>query len=91
MRPDISCSMARMIFGLELRPYLGHVTVPCHIILSSNDFMVPVAVGEYLRKNLGGPSVVEVMPTEGHLPHLSSPEVTISVVLRHIRHDIADQ
>ncbi|CAA0833451.1 Probable esterase KAI2 [Striga hermonthica] len=91
MRPDISCCMARMIFGLDLRPYLCHVTVPCHILQSSNDVMVPVAVVEYLSKNLGGPSVVEVMPTEGHLPHLSAPEVTIPVVLRHIRHDIADQ
>ncbi|CAA0833454.1 Probable esterase KAI2 [Striga hermonthica] len=63
--------------------------LPCHIIQSSKDYMVPVAVGEYLRKNLGGPSVVEVMPTEGHLPHLSAPEVTIPVVLRHIRQDIS--
>nr|5Z7Y_A Chain A, Hyposensitive to light 7 [Striga hermonthica]5Z7Y_B Chain B, Hyposensitive to light 7 [Striga hermonthica]5Z7Y_C Chain C, Hyposensitive to light 7 [Striga hermonthica]5Z7Y_D Chain D, Hyposensitive to light 7 [Striga hermonthica] len=90
MRPDIACCITRMICGLDLRPYLGHVTVPCHIIQSSNDIMVPVAVGEYLRKNLGGPSVVEVMPTEGHLPHLSMPEVTIPVVLRHIRQDITD-
>ncbi|CAA0833448.1 Probable esterase KAI2 [Striga hermonthica] len=91
MRPDISCCMTRMIFGLDLRPYLCHVTVPCHIIQSSKDFMVPISVGEYISKNLGGPSVVEVMPTEGHLPHLSAPEVTIPVVLRHIRHDVADQ
>ncbi|GER55086.1 karrikin insensitive 2 divergent 14 [Striga asiatica] len=88
MRPDISCCIARMIFGLDLRPYIGHIKVPCHIIHSAKDFMVPVAVGEYLCKHLGGPSVVEVMPTEGHLPHLSAPEVTIPVVLRHVRQDI---
>ncbi|GER55087.1 karrikin insensitive 2 divergent 15 [Striga asiatica] len=91
MRPDISCCMTRMIFGLDLRPYIGHIKVPCHIIHSAKDFMVPVAVGEYLSNNLGGPSVVEVMQTDGHLPHLSAPEVTIPVVLRHIRQDIADQ
>ncbi|CAA0833449.1 Probable esterase KAI2 [Striga hermonthica] len=80
MRPDISCCMGRMIFGLDLRPYLSHVTVPCHIIQSSKDFMVPVAVGEYLSKNLGGPSFVEVMPTEGHLPHLSAPRISEDLI-----------
>ncbi|GER55081.1 karrikin insensitive 2 divergent 13 [Striga asiatica] len=90
MRPDIAYCMTRMICGLDLRPYLRHITVPCHIIHSSKDIMVPVSVGEYLSNNLGGPSVVEMMPTEGHLPHLSAPEVTIPVVLRHIRQDIMD-
>ncbi|EPS64213.1 hydrolase, alpha/beta fold family protein, partial [Genlisea aurea] len=88
MRPDIAASVARTIFFSDLRAYLGSVTVPCHIIQSAKDLAVPVVVSEYLRRNLGGKSVVEVMSTEGHLPQLSSPEVAIPVILRHIRFDI---
>ncbi|KAL9148078.1 hypothetical protein ABFS82_12G018800 [Erythranthe guttata] len=90
MRPDIALSVFRTVFNFDLREYLGRVTVPCHIVQSSKDLAVPVAVAEYLHQNLGGKSVVEVMSTEGHLPQLSAPEVTIPVLLRHIQHDIVD-
>lgn len=89
MRPDIALSVARTIFESDLRSMLGLVTIPCHIIQSSRDLAVPVSVSEYLQKNLGCESIVEVMPSEGHLPQLSSPESVIPVLLRHIRYDIA--
>ncbi|EPS71370.1 hypothetical protein M569_03387, partial [Genlisea aurea] len=89
-RPDIALSVFRTVFTFDLRHFLARVTVPCHIIQSSKDLAVPVTVAEYLHQNLGGKSIVEVIPTEGHLPHLSSPEMTIPVLLRHIRHDIVD-
>ncbi|KAL6526597.1 Strigolactone receptor KAI2d1 [Orobanche gracilis] len=90
MRPDIALSVARMINTYDMRPFLGSVAVPCHIIQSCKDHVVPVTVAEYIHKNLGGKSVLEVMPTEGHLPHLSMPEITIPVLLRHINLDIVD-
>ncbi|KAL8546404.1 hypothetical protein ACS0TY_006219 [Phlomoides rotata] len=90
MRPDIALSVFRTIFAFDLRHYLGRVTPPCHIIQSSKDLAVPVAVAEYLHQNLGGKSIVEVVSTEGHLPQLSAPAITIPVLLRHIIHDIVD-
>lgn len=90
MRPDIALSVFRTIFTFDLRHFLRRVTVPCHIIQSSKDLAVPVAVAEYLHQNLGGKSIVEVVSTEGHLPQLSAPEVTVPVLLRHIKHDIVD-
>lgn len=90
VRPDIALSVFRTIFTFDLRHFLSRVTVPCHIIQSSKDLAVPVAVSEYLHQNLGCKSVVEVISTEGHLPHLSSPEMTIPVILRHIQNDISD-
>lgn len=89
MRPDIALSVFRTIFTFDLRNFLSRVTVPCHIIQSTKDLAVPVSVSEYLHQNLGGESVVEVMSTEGHLPQLSSPDITVPVVVRHIRYDIA--
>ncbi|KAG8384305.1 hypothetical protein BUALT_Bualt04G0104500 [Buddleja alternifolia] len=89
MRPDIALSVAQTIFYSDIRPLLGHVTVPCHIIQSMKDLAVPVVVSEYLHQNLGGESIVEVMSTDGHLPQLSSPDVVVPVLLRHIRYNIA--
>ncbi|XP_059457087.1 probable esterase KAI2 [Corylus avellana] len=88
MRPDIALSVAQTIFQSDWRQVLGLVTVPCHIIQSMKDLAVPVMVSEYLHQNLGGESVVEVMSSDGHLPQLSSPDVVMPVLLRHIRFDI---
>ncbi|XP_052195186.1 probable esterase KAI2 [Diospyros lotus] len=88
MRPDIALSVAQAIFQSDFRHMLSHITVPCHLIQSMKDLAVPVVVAEYLHQNLGGVSIVEVMSTDGHLPQLSSPEVVVPVLLRHIRHDI---
>ncbi|XP_020584281.1 probable esterase D14L isoform X1 [Phalaenopsis equestris] len=88
VRPDIAASVAQTIFQSDMRSILGLVTVPCHILQSTKDLAVPVFVSEYLHRNLGGESIVEVMPSEGHLPQLSSPEIVIPVLLRHIRFDI---
>ncbi|KAL3525629.1 hypothetical protein ACH5RR_014001 [Cinchona calisaya] len=88
MRPDIALSVAQNIFCSDLRHLLAHVNVPCHIIQSMKDLAVPVVVSEYLHQNLGCESVVEVMSTDGHLPQLSSPDVVIPVLLRHVRHNI---
>nr|ALB07166.1 hyposensitive to light 11 [Striga hermonthica] len=87
-RPDIVLNRGRLIFSYDLRPYLSQITVPCHIIQSSKDPVLPVEVAEYIHRSLGGRSVMELIPTEGHLPHLSSPELTNPVLLRHIRQDI---
>lgn len=89
MRPDIALSVAHTIFYSDMRDVLAHVTVPCHIIQSMKDLAVPVVVSEYLHRNLGSESVVEVMSTDGHLPQLSSPDVVVPVLLRHIRHNIS--
>ncbi|OIT21157.1 putative esterase kai2 [Nicotiana attenuata] len=89
MRPDIALSVLQIILQSDLRHLLPHVTVPCHIIQSMKDLAVPVVVSEYLHQNLGGGSIVEVISTDGHLPQLSSHDVVIPVLLRHIRYDIA--
>ncbi|XAR51338.1 hypothetical protein NMG60_11005939 [Bertholletia excelsa] len=89
IRPDIALRVVQTIFQCDLRHLLPRVTVPCHIIHSMKDMAVPVETSEYLHRHLGGESVVEVIPTEGHLPHLSAPEIVIPVILRHIEFDIA--
>lgn len=89
MRPDIALSVMQTIFEIDTRPLLGLVTVPCHILQSAKDMAVPVVVAEYLHHNIAAKSIVEVMESEGHLPQLSSPDIVIPVILKHVRHDIA--
>ncbi|KAI3971719.1 hypothetical protein MKW92_047136 [Papaver armeniacum] len=88
MRPDIALSVAQTIFQSDFRDVLGLVSVPCHILQSSKDLAVPVVVPEYLHRNITSDTIVEVMPSDGHLPQLSSPDIVIPVLLRHISHDI---
>ncbi|XP_065875297.1 probable esterase KAI2 [Euphorbia lathyris] len=88
MRPDIALCVAQTIFQSDMRHILHLVTVPCHILQSGKDLAVPVVVSEYLHNHLTGESIVEVVSTDGHLPQLSSPDIWIPVLLRHIRHDI---
>ncbi|KAK6939694.1 Alpha/beta hydrolase fold-1 [Dillenia turbinata] len=87
VRPDIALSVVQTIFRSDLRHVLGLVTVPCHIVQSGKDLAVPIAVSDYLHHHLGGKSVVEITEWEGHLPQLSSPDIVIPVLLRHIRCD----
>ncbi|CAN0863838.1 Probable esterase D14L [Linum grandiflorum] len=88
MRPDVALSVARVIFQSDMRSILPAVKVPCHVLQSTKDMAVPVNVSEYLHRCVGGVSIVEVMPSEGHLPQLSSPDIVVPVLLRHIRCDI---
>jgi pimeloyl-ACP methyl ester carboxylesterase len=58
------------------------VTVPVHLLQTTKDMAVPFQVAEYLLRNLGGWTTMEILNTEGHLPHLSDPNVVIPVLLR---------
>lgn len=84
VRPDIALSVAKTIFQSDMRAMLPRVSVPCHILQSNKDLAVPVSVAEYIQQNLGGKSIVEILPAEGHLPQLSSPAIVIPVLMRHI-------
>ncbi|XP_077233808.1 putative strigolactone esterase DAD2 [Tasmannia lanceolata] len=80
MRPDISLFVSRTVFNSDLRPILGMVKVPCCIIQSVKDISVPVSVAIYMKNHLGGRNTVEILHTEGHLPHLSAPAVLVQVL-----------
>lgn len=84
MRPDISLFVSRTVFNSDLRGVLGLVKVPCCIIQTARDVSVPVSVAAYLKTHLGGRNTVEMLPTEGHLPHLSAPPMLASVIRRHL-------
>ena len=82
MRPDISLFVGRTVFDCDLRGLLGLVRTPCCIIQGVKDNSVPVNVATYFKAHLGGKTTVEILPAEGHLPHLSAPAVLIPILRR---------
>ncbi|XP_051151047.1 probable strigolactone esterase DAD2 [Andrographis paniculata] len=75
MRPDITLFVSRTVFNSDLRGVLGLVKVPCSIFQTASDMSVPPSVAAYLKKHLGGRSTVHMLNVEGHLPHLSAPNL----------------
>ncbi|KAJ4842021.1 putative esterase kai2, partial [Turnera subulata] len=88
MRPDITLCLVHCIFEKDTRHFLPLVKIPCHILQSSKDMAVPTMVSNYLHQNLGGKSIIEVVPVEGHLPQISAPDIVIPILLKHICNDI---
>jgi pimeloyl-ACP methyl ester carboxylesterase len=82
MRPDISLFVSRTIFNSDLRGVLGLVRVPCFIFQTAMDVSVPASVATYLRDHLGGRNTIEMLDTEGHLPHLSAPSLLANKLRR---------
>nr|AWN64525.1 D14 [Phelipanche aegyptiaca] len=75
MRPDITLFVSRTVFNSDLRGVLGLVKVPCSIIQTAKDHSVPSSVATYLENHLGMESTVHMLDIEGHLPHLSAPNL----------------
>ncbi|XP_008787185.1 strigolactone esterase D14 [Phoenix dactylifera] len=82
MRPDISLFVSRTVFNSDLRGVLGLVRVPCVVVQTAKDVSVPLSVAAYLKAHLGGRTTVEILNTEGHLPHLSAPAAFITALRR---------
>ncbi|WOL11892.1 putative strigolactone esterase DAD2 [Canna indica] len=82
MRPDISLFVSRTVFNSDLRGVLGLVRVPCVVVQTAKDVSVPASVAAYLKAHLGGRTTVEILPVEGHLPHLSAPGALVQVLRR---------
>ncbi|WOL01654.1 hypothetical protein Cni_G10371 [Canna indica] len=82
MRPDISLFVSRTVFNSDLRGVLGLVRAPCVVVQTAKDVSVPVSVATYLKDHLGGRTTIDLLPIEGHLPHLSAPSVLAQALRR---------
>lgn len=70
--PDVARHFARVTFLSDTRAEVAKLTAPTLIIHSSDDVIAPVAVGEYLHRQLPQ-STLKVIRNVGHCPHLSAP------------------
>lgn len=82
MRPEVAVDVARTVFLSDLRWVLGRVRVPCTIIQSEEDFVVPTSVAYYMKRQLRGESRVEILSARGHIPQLSAYPLLLGVLKR---------
>lgn len=83
MRPDIALATWQAVLKSDLRDRLPACRVPTLLIQTANDPAVPAAAAEYLHAHIAG-SELEIVDTDGHLPHLTSPELVLAALRRHI-------
>ena len=86
--PVIARRFAEATFFADNREDLASVRVPSLILQCSDDIIAPLAVGEYLHRNVPG-STLRVMKATGHCPHMSHPEETIELIQEYLQADLA--
>lgn len=81
--PRITRNFATATFLSDNREDLPKVAVPSLVLQCSDDAIAPVAVGEYLHRELPG-STYRLMKATGHCPHMSHPDETIALMKEYL-------
>ncbi|XP_071723848.1 strigolactone esterase D14 [Rutidosis leptorrhynchoides] len=82
MNPEIGLLIAKTVFLSDHRDILEKVAIPCTIIQTTNDIVVPISVVEYMKKTIKGESTVEMIDTLGHFPQLTAPNQFLEIIDR---------
>jgi sigma-B regulation protein RsbQ len=77
--PFIARQFAEVTFLSDSRALLPAITTPTLILQCTDDAIAPLAVGEYLAREIAG-ATLRVMSATGHCPHLSQPDETIALI-----------
>ncbi|KAL9242384.1 hypothetical protein vseg_016389 [Gypsophila vaccaria] len=73
MSPEVALAVAKLIFLGDNRHVLEQVEVPCTLICTTNDIVVPTSVPYYMQKRMvKAKSRVEFIDVDGHFPHLTA-------------------
>lgn len=85
--PEMMKNFAQTTFLSDHRADLPLVQVPSLIIQCSVDSIVPIEAARYLNGQLQD-SVLQVIPSRGHYPHLSEPKATAELILRYLNGEL---
>jgi sigma-B regulation protein RsbQ len=83
MRPDIAQTMAKVIFQSDMRALVPRLQCPAHIVQPRKDIAVPMAVALWMQERIARASL-NVIESEGHVPHITEPEAVLDVLKRHL-------
>ncbi|KAL8492789.1 hypothetical protein ACS0TY_024108 [Phlomoides rotata] len=72
MGSQVALPMAKTVFLADYRDILDKIEVPCHIIQTRNDVVVPIFVAKYMQGKIKGETKVEIIETNGHFPQLTA-------------------
>lgn len=89
IRPDIALSVAKIIFSSDKRSMLPQVLSHISIFSMLHGLGSIYTVPAFKTNDLQPESifVVEILPTECHLPQLSAPDAVVSALRRHLLSD----
>lgn len=79
--PVVARIFAKATFFADNRADLARVTHPCLILQHQKDNLAPLAVGEYLARELPH-SVLKVLNIAGHCAHMSHPSLVADAILK---------
>ncbi|WP_323744805.1 alpha/beta fold hydrolase [Noviherbaspirillum soli] len=77
--PQIARQFARVTFLGDNRADLRLLTRPALILQCSDDAIAPVAVGNYMHRQMPQSTLMR-MEAAGHCPHMSAPQETIAAI-----------
>lgn len=86
MGPHVASHVTQTVFVCDLREQLRQVTVPCSIIQTMDDVVLPSppATARFIADRLVVQPTVHMMNAGGHLPHLTAAEETASLIMPHL-------
>ena len=86
--PKLARRFAEATFFADNRADLPKLRVPALIMQCSDDMIAPLAVGDFLHREIPE-STLRVLRATGHCPHMSAPEETIAVMKEYLRSSTA--
>jgi sigma-B regulation protein RsbQ len=81
--PQIARRFAEATFFADNRADLPKVSVPALIMQCSDDSIAPLAVGDYLQRQLPN-STLRILAATGHCPQMSHPEETVETIREYL-------
>lgn len=81
IRPDIAQAVAKVIFQSDHRSELPRLSVPTYILQANNDIAVPPEVGQYMASKIPKSTLINI-DAQGHLPHISAPDVVNKAIAK---------
>ena len=77
--PEVAKRFARATFLSDNRADLAGVKLPTLVLQCSDDPIAPDSIGEYMRAQIPGSTLVRLRAT-GHCPNLSAPAETVTAI-----------
>lgn len=80
LRTDIASAVIRAAFEADHRHDVEQLTTPLWVLQTESDVAVPLAAARWLAEH-GRARDLIIIPTKGHLPHLTAPEAVSRALL----------
>lgn len=81
--PDIARHFARTTFHADDRDAFAALALPTLLLDSRDDALAPTFVGDWMERHIPQARRV-VLPTEGHCPHMTEPDLVEAALRRHL-------